>query len=86
MAQEIKKMAFKFEFHSIPETRTAPFTDNFIFSEGLARSEPGGFFLTPELGRHVDEFIANSFISRKEKTISGSSPSPNVANCRCRKL
>ena len=64
MAPEIKKMAFKFEFHSIPETRTAPFTDNFIFSEGLARSEPGGFVLTPELGRHVDEFIANSFISR----------------------
>ena len=57
MAQEVEKMASKFQFHSIPETRTAPFTDNFNFSEGLARSEPGGFVLTPELGRHVDEFI-----------------------------
>ena len=34
-----EKLIPKFEFHSIPETSTVPFTDNFNFSEGLARSE-----------------------------------------------
>ncbi len=62
--KETEKPIPKFEFHSIPETRTAPFTENFNFAEGLALSEPGGFVLTPEFGRHVDEFI--NFKIRKD--------------------
>ncbi|EFX63687.1 hypothetical protein DAPPUDRAFT_231919 [Daphnia pulex] len=55
--QEKEKSVPKFVFHSIPESKTAPFTDNIILSEGLARSEPGGFVLTPEFGRNYDEFL-----------------------------
>jgi hypothetical protein len=55
--QEKEKSVPKFQFHSIPESKTAPFTDNFTLSEGLAMSQPGGFVLTPEFGRHYDEFL-----------------------------
>ena len=61
---EKEKLVPKLEFLSISETLKTPFTDNFNFAEGLVRSEPGGFVLTPEFGRHVDEFT--NFKIRKD--------------------
>ena len=55
----------KMEFQLLPETKEAPFTDNFIgFDEGLAKCEPGGFVLTPEFCRHFHEFTG--FKTRKD--------------------
>lgn len=54
---EQDKLNPKFEFNVIPETTVSPFLELFDYSEGLVRSEPGGFVGPPEFGRHIDEFI-----------------------------
>ena len=48
----------KYRFNVVPESKLPPFTDHFpFFHEGIARCEKGGFILTPEFGKHMNEFI-----------------------------
>ena len=50
------KLPVKFEL--IKETLEPPFRDDFPgYTDGMARGEPGGFFIPPAFGQHADEFI-----------------------------
>ena len=53
------------KFNLIPNTRLKPFIDHFMgFDEGLLRSEPKDFVMSPEYGRHAQELM--NFIPRKD--------------------
>ena len=57
----------KYKFNVVLESKLPPFTNHFpLYREGIARCKPGGFVLSPEFGRHVDEFV--DFQPRKDDT------------------
>ncbi len=52
------KSAHRVKFNVITESKLGPFSDHFPhYGGGVVRSDPGGFVLSQEFGRHAHEFF-----------------------------
>jgi hypothetical protein len=52
------KSAQRVQFHAIAQSKLGAFADHFPhYAGGFARSEPGGFVISQEFGRHAHEFF-----------------------------